>query len=56
MYHCLQEGGPEKHPRISAGDKDFPVVIGLLCRYAVLDVQVFSGMQTIYDEEENKAL
>ena len=65
FYCILQEGGPERHEEISAGDKDFERVFLKLCQFVTKDTfrfvqdyyslkiidQVDEQIQTILKEE-----
>ena len=57
LFCVLQDGGFEKHPQITAGDKDLDPVFEKICTFATNDVFMFSqqaGMlsKAVYTQEE----
>lgn len=44
FYSILQEGGYQRHPQISAGDKDIPIVFQKMCDLCTKDI--FSIMRS----------
>ena len=44
FYNMLQEGGYQKHPSISSGDKDIPIVFQKMCDLSTKDI--FSIMES----------
>ena len=52
LYEVLQDGGLEKHERISAGDKDFKPTFYKLCSFATSDIFKVSDVEVEYSDDE----